>query len=323
MMPFAVACLVALAGRAVPPAIGQEVPAPDISASPAPATRPAAADIPEATAAALARQRANRFVELVRAGGLGAAMSGDNAMTIFAPTDAAFEQLPAPVAEALQRGDPRVVRRLLSGHLAWGRFEYTRIGPSAAVRVLAGNVQFMNKQASDWSFAGAHVIFGDQPAAGQTLIHFIDKVLLPPRWDVVDVNEIVTDSTIAISGPTGGLLHAATCPLGGAAGAPAGGAAATTGPAREAQKWEKPKPPTGPRGGGWETVAGGEPNYVAGDQPKAPPGGPGEPPPAAPASPGAAAPMATPPANGAAAGNGATSAACTCGLLVPATPGSP
>lgn len=260
-------------------------------------TRPAIAEIPDATAAALVRQKASRFLELSRSAELGAAMSGQNPMTIFAPTDEAFEKLPAPVVEALAQGDRRVIRRLLAGHLAWGRSEYTRIGPSAAVRTLAGNVQFMTKQGSDWSFAGAHVIFGDQPSAGQTVIHFIDRVLLPPRWDVVDVKEILTDSLIVISGPTGGLLHAPTCPLGGGAAV----APATTAPApvKDAPKWEKPRPPSGPRGGGWESVTVVEPSFVPGDPPKPPTSGPVDLTLVAPS---------VPSTNGAA-------AHCTCGLL--------
>lgn len=284
-----------------------------VEATPTPGPTATAGD---AFAELARRHRCQRFLDLLERSGMAGVTRGQNPVTVFLPTDAAFDRLPAPVVAALATGDVRVARRLLSGHLGWGHAAYTKIGPSAAVRTVAGNAVFMQKHGSDWSVAGAKVIFGDQPA-GVALVHVIDTVLLPPRWADVDEKELLTDSSIAMSGRGGGLLHAEGC----ASGAPSVPATARGGGTAVAASGGgstggagatpvKPARPAGPRGG-FEPATVGEPEPPSEPETagKSPTGsgtdGPTGPSPAGPAptTPGDAGPPAP------------TGPACGCGLL--------
>jgi uncharacterized surface protein with fasciclin (FAS1) repeats len=252
-----------------------------VEATAKPATQPVQKPSNQTLAALLKRHNSARFLELMDRAGMSGVLAGPNAVTVFVPNDAAFEKLPDPVKSAVKSGDPLVLRKLLAGHITWGNAAYTKMGPTAAVRMVLGNTIFMQKMGVEWSVAKARVLFGDQPAETVT-VHIVDAVLLPPRWSSVDAREIATDSSIAMSGPDGGMVHAATCPLGGGvaatprASAPSfaraadmkspaapgtnGGKSAQTQPA-------KPTMPTGPRGGGLgSTMSAGDPTYDPNDK---------------------------------------------------------
>lgn len=306
----------ALARQTQPAAPAEAAPAPAPATQPAEAATgisPAADPQPGQAFLELARRhRCERFADLLTRSGMAGVTAGENQVTLFMPTDAAFLALPETVQTALESGDVLVLRRLLSGHVGWGHAAFTKIGPTAAVRTVAGNLVYMKKEGSDWSVAGAKVIFGDQ-AGGPALVHIIDGVLLPPRWSEVDQKELQTDSAIAMSGRGGGMVHAAGCPLASPSSPPAavvnrnsGGNAATGGPPNGGVV--KPERPRGPRGA-FESATVGDP---------VPPPAPPEPPPEVPESRASAAGGNAPTTGDSGAGNGGMppgAPACTCGLL--------
>jgi len=126
----------------------------------------------------------------VIAADLAGALSGEGPFTVFAPTDAAFDALPAGLLDALL-ADPTgaltdillyhvVGGTALSGDLNDGDAIATLFGPNVNVTIDMGTV-FIN---------GAEVVIADLEA-DNGVVHVIDAVLTPPT--VVD---IVVDSPV-------------------------------------------------------------------------------------------------------------------------------
>jgi uncharacterized surface protein with fasciclin (FAS1) repeats len=114
-----------------------------------------------------------------RAAGLVETLQGAGPFTVFAPTDAAFEKLPAGTVEALL-ADPAALRAVLTYHVVPGRVMAADVvrtnggtpgtvqGQTLQIRVVDGKV-LVN---------GATVVSADV-AASNGVIHVIDTVLLP------------------------------------------------------------------------------------------------------------------------------------------------
>jgi len=156
-------------------------------AAPASATATAAAPAPRAGATdknivetAVAAGDFTTLVALVEKAGLADALSGDDKLTVFAPTDEAFSKVPETTLRKLGR-QPKKLRRVLKYHVVSGdlkaadvaerRSLRTLAGPKIKVRVRGGNVR-LNRSAK--------VVQADIAATNGT-IHVIDHVLLPPR----------------------------------------------------------------------------------------------------------------------------------------------
>ena len=132
----------------------------------------------------------NTLEAAVIAAGLAGTLSGDGPFTVFAPTDAAFNALPAGLIEELLN-DPQgqltqillyhvVAANALSTDLSDGQMIATIQGSDVTVTIENGNV-FIN---------GAQVIVADL-VADNGVVHVIDAVLLPPAEPVTVVDIIV------------------------------------------------------------------------------------------------------------------------------------
>jgi uncharacterized surface protein with fasciclin (FAS1) repeats len=119
------------------------------------------------------------LVSLVKRAGLTGALSGKTKLTVFAPTDAAFEKVPkATVAKLLANRSQ--LRRVLLYHVVAGdvkaaqvvklRSAKTLAGPKVRIRTDGGKV-FLNNT--------SRVVKTDIAASNGT-IHVINRVLLPP-----------------------------------------------------------------------------------------------------------------------------------------------
>jgi uncharacterized surface protein with fasciclin (FAS1) repeats len=119
------------------------------------------------------------LLSLAKQAGLVGALSGSSPLTVFAPTDAAFEKVPRATLNALAK-DRAALRRVLLYHVVKGNVPAARIvklrstktlaGPTIAISVNGGSV-FLNRSAK--------VVKTDIGATNGT-IHVINKVLLPP-----------------------------------------------------------------------------------------------------------------------------------------------
>ncbi|WP_297337705.1 fasciclin domain-containing protein [Algoriphagus sp.] len=119
------------------------------------------------------------LVAAVKAAELVETLSGDGPFTVFAPTNAAFEALPAGTVEDLLKPENKekltgiltyhvVAGNVLSGDLSDGQVVTTLNGQELTVSIADGKV----------SIGGATVVAADLEGTNG-VVHVIDTVLLP------------------------------------------------------------------------------------------------------------------------------------------------
>ena len=140
-------------------------------------TAPPTADIVDTAA------RTGGFVTLVRAlqaAGLDATLHGAGPFTVFAPTDAAFSQLPQATFDALLR-DQAKLKQILQNHVVNGALPAAQL-QAGSLRT-AGNGQLTVATNPSLTINGAKVVTADI-AATNGVIHSIDTVLVPAGLDL-------------------------------------------------------------------------------------------------------------------------------------------
>ncbi|MEQ9097004.1 MAG: fasciclin domain-containing protein [Phycisphaerales bacterium] len=119
------------------------------------------------------------LAKAVEAAGLTGALTGDDALTVFAPTDAAFNKLPQGTLEELLRPENRdTLRQILTYHVVPGRV-YARdaVGAQRA-QTLQGDAVRVGISDGRLTIDGAGVVNSDIEASNG-VIHVIDSVILP------------------------------------------------------------------------------------------------------------------------------------------------
>jgi len=119
----------------------------------------------------------NTLVAAVQAAGLAGTLSGPGPFTVFAPTDAAFDKLPAGTVESLLQ-DPEALAAILTYHVVPGRVTAADVvtltsaatvnGQSVSIEVNGGTVR-----------VGGAIVTATDIQASNGIIHVIDTVLLP------------------------------------------------------------------------------------------------------------------------------------------------
>ena len=122
------------------------------------------------------------LVAAVTAAGLGEALSGEGPFTVFAPTNAAFEALPAGLLEKLLLPENKeVLTKILTYHVVPAKV--------MAADVAAGDVETLEGSTFTIATEGgvmvntANVTATDVPASNG-VIHVFDAVLVPASIDV-------------------------------------------------------------------------------------------------------------------------------------------
>ena len=125
------------------------------------------------------------LVAAVTAAGLGDALSGEGPLTVFAPTNAAFEALPAGLLEKLLLPENKeVLTKILTYHVVAAEV--------MAADVSAGDVTTLEGSTFAVTTEGgvkvntANVTATDVPASNG-VIHVIDAVLVPASIDVASL----------------------------------------------------------------------------------------------------------------------------------------
>jgi uncharacterized surface protein with fasciclin (FAS1) repeats len=127
----------------------------------------------------------NTLLTAIRAADLEATLSGPGPITVFAPTDAAFDKLaPATLQSLLKPSNRAVLRQVLTYHVVSGR------APSSGL--MGKTMNSPTVEGSSVSIDGrngvmvnnARVVQADIEASNG-LIHSIDTVLLPPNMMVL------------------------------------------------------------------------------------------------------------------------------------------
>jgi uncharacterized surface protein with fasciclin (FAS1) repeats len=134
----------------------------------------ASADIVDTAAAA---GQFNTLVAAIQAAGLTDTLKGTGPFTVFAPTDAAFEQLPPGTLEALLQ-NPDQLRAILAYHVVPGTVLAADVDDGQAATTVQG-AQITFSTAEAVRVNGATVVQPDL-AVSNGVIHVIDTVLLPP-----------------------------------------------------------------------------------------------------------------------------------------------
>ena len=119
------------------------------------------------------------LVAAVEAAGLADALSGDDQVTVFAPTNDAFSKLPeGAVAELLKPENKEQLIKVLTYHVVPGRVKAADVVKLSSAKTLEGSDVDISVDGGKVKINNAEVIKADIPCKNG-VIHVIDAVLLP------------------------------------------------------------------------------------------------------------------------------------------------
>ena len=119
------------------------------------------------------------FGTAVEKAGLGDTLRGPGPFTVFAPTDAAFEQLPAGRLETLFKPENKAeLTSILNYHVLNGRKSAADVGKWDAAKTINGQSAPIKMTEGKVSIDGAQVTSADI-GSSNGVIHGIDKVNMP------------------------------------------------------------------------------------------------------------------------------------------------
>jgi uncharacterized surface protein with fasciclin (FAS1) repeats len=117
----------------------------------------------------------------VEKAGLADTLRGPGPFTVFAPTDAAFEKLPAGRLDTLFKPENKAeLASILNYHVVNGRKSAGDIGKWENARTVNGQSAPIKATDGKWSIDGAQVTSADIKSSNG-VIHGIDKVNMPGR----------------------------------------------------------------------------------------------------------------------------------------------
>lgn len=120
-----------------------------------------------------------KFGQAIEKSGLAAHLASDGPFTIFAPTDAAFDQLPAGRFDALlEPANKDELASILNYHILAGRRSLADVGKWKSARTVHGQSAPILTTGQDVRIDGAQVTLADLASKNGT-IHGIDKVMIP------------------------------------------------------------------------------------------------------------------------------------------------
>lgn len=119
------------------------------------------------------------MVKLISAARLEETLARDGPYTVFAPTDKAFETLPASTVQTLMNNTIEL-RRVLSYHITDGELMEQDLANMTSFQTLQGSALSVNKTTEGLQVGGARIIKANNRCSNG-VIHQIDKVLIPPK----------------------------------------------------------------------------------------------------------------------------------------------
>jgi transforming growth factor-beta-induced protein len=135
--------------------------------------------------------KAGKFSTLLaaaKAAGLVEALSGDQPLTVFAPTDDAFKKLPAGTVENLLKPENKAqLAAILKYHVVPGRVFSNDLLAAKKAKTLHGGQLTATVDGNVAKVNGATLLSTDLDASNG-VIHVIDTVLLPPADNAKGVN---------------------------------------------------------------------------------------------------------------------------------------
>ena len=122
------------------------------------------------------------LVTAVKAAGLVETLSGEGPFTVFAPTDAAFEKLPAGALDNLLK-NPEALKAVLLYHVVPGKVMASDVGGLKTAKTALG--QSMKIDASRGVKADNATVVTTDILCSNGVIHVIDAVILPAN-DIIE-----------------------------------------------------------------------------------------------------------------------------------------
>ncbi len=121
------------------------------------------------------------LIAAAKAAGLAGALSGDGPLTVFAPTDDAFNALPAgTIATLLKPENKDALARILKFHVLSGRVGSDALADGVRVETLAGPSAKISAAEKGFTIEGARIVATDI-GASNGVVHVIDRVIMPPE----------------------------------------------------------------------------------------------------------------------------------------------
>ena len=117
------------------------------------------------------------FAKLISQAGLNDSLDNSD-VTVFAPTNEAFQAVPAATLDKLAK-DPELLKSVLTYHVLPGRIQAASVDGSSQVVTLNGAKLNLSK-AGDVVVVDEAMVTTADVAAGKGLIHVVDRVLMPP-----------------------------------------------------------------------------------------------------------------------------------------------
>jgi uncharacterized surface protein with fasciclin (FAS1) repeats len=118
------------------------------------------------------------LLSLVKQAGLADELSAPGALTVFAPTNAAFAKVPKATLTALGK-DPAALKRVLLYHVAAGKVTAAQVVKLTSAKTLAGPSVRIRVTGKTVRINTARVTTADVKASNG-VVHLIDRVLIPP-----------------------------------------------------------------------------------------------------------------------------------------------
>ena len=121
------------------------------------------------------------FGKALEQAGMTDTLRGAGPFTVFAPTDDAFEKLPAGQLEKLFKPENKdELRALLNYHVVSGRKLASDVGKWESAKTINGQMAPIKLSGTDLTIDGAHVTKADI-GSSNGVIHAIDKVNVPTK----------------------------------------------------------------------------------------------------------------------------------------------
>jgi len=119
------------------------------------------------------------FTKLIKQAGLDGMLEGAGPVTVFAPTDAAFKNVPAATLDKWAK-DPELLKAVMGYHLVPGLIKSANIEGAMPVTTSTGAKMGLSK-AGDFVTVDDGLVIKADVAAGNGVVHVIDTVLTPPK----------------------------------------------------------------------------------------------------------------------------------------------
>lgn len=119
-----------------------------------------------------------QLADAIKESGLGETLNSAQGVTVFAPNDEAFSQVPQEVRDKL-KADKAQLKKVLTYHVVSGRVTPREL-KSGTLETLEGGKLTVKEENGEYTVNDAKVVCGNIPTAN-AVVYIIDKVLIPPQ----------------------------------------------------------------------------------------------------------------------------------------------